>query len=344
MIWHSQRTAAFAPHLPGIAIAVTIAGVAWGASWALRTTDSLTVGASVIALAGGMAISLGRGKTFSTPPALIGLALPSAIVLLGFGLDLNIVASPEVGVAGILAAAAAAIASFAISVGVGRAVGLGGRTAFALGAGGGVCGNSAVVAISPSLRLEPHQTVLLLATVNLLGVLTFVLVPLIAALLDMSPASAGMWAGASVHAVPQAVAAGEAVGGDGQLFATAVKLTRVSFLIIVVPLAAYVGARTTVDNRDCPAVRGIRKRSLIPWFVYGFIAAAFAGTFLLPAGTADSIGSAGQLLMLLVLAAIGLSIRRESLLGTGRRLMITGLAGTAGLMTASLLVIKLLAG
>jgi uncharacterized integral membrane protein (TIGR00698 family) len=341
MIWHPQRTFMLANHLPGIALAVAIAGTAWAASSAL--SDSLAIGASIIALAVGMAISLGRGRTISTPPALIRLALPLAIVLLGFELDLTIVASSEIGLAGIAAAVAALIASFAISLSVGRALGLGKRVAFAMGAGGGVCGNSAVIAVSPSLRLEPHQTALLLATVNLLGVLTFVLVPLIATLLGMSPTNAGMWAGASVHAVPQAVAAGEAVGGDGLLFATAVKLTRVSFLIIVVPLAAYVGARTAVNDRDCPPIKGVRKRSLVPWFVPGFVAAAVVGTFLLPEGSAGFIGSAGQLLMLPVLAAIGLSIRRESLAGTGRRLMVTGLAATAGLMSVSLLVIKLLA-
>jgi len=324
-------------------MAVAIAGVAWAGSWAIRTADAFTIGASVIALAVGMAISLVRGRAIATPGVLVRLVLPVAIVLLGFSLDLSIVARREVGVVGIAAALAALITSFAISVSVGRAFGLGGRAAFALGAGGGVCGNSAVVAVSPSLRLEPHQTALLLSTVNLLGVLTFALVPLIAALLGMAPEHAGMWAGASVHAIPQAIAAGEAVGGDGQLFATAVKLTRVSFLIFIVPLAAYVGAQTVVNGRDCPPIGGIRKRSLVPWFVPGFIAATVSGTFLMPSGTAESVGSAGQLLMLPVLAAIGLSIRRESLLGTGRPLIITGLAATAGLMTTSLLVVKLLA-
>jgi uncharacterized integral membrane protein (TIGR00698 family) len=343
MTRHTQRISTLTPHLPGIAMAVAIGSAAWAGSWALRTADSFTIGASVLALAVAMAISLGRGRAIATPAVLVRLVLPVAIVLLGFSLDLSIVARREVGVAGIAAALAALITSFAISVTVGRALGLNGRVALALGAGGGVCGNSAVIAVSPSLRLEPHQTALLLATVNLLGVLTFALVPVFATLLGMAPEHAGMWAGASVHAIPQAVAAGEAVGGDGLLYATAVKLTRVSFLIIVVPLAAYVGARTAANGRDCPPIKGVRKRSLVPWFVPGFIAATVAGTFLLPSASAESVGSAGQLLMLPVLAAIGLSIRRESLLGTGRRLMITGLAATAGLMTTSLLVIKLLA-
>jgi uncharacterized integral membrane protein (TIGR00698 family) len=321
--------------------AVGLAAGAWGVNRWTGAAGWGSPGASVIALVGGLTISLGLGRSLAAGTVLTGVVLPVAIVLLGFGLDLRLLTDGGIGVAGAAALAATAIAAFGVSVGVGRALGLPAPEAFALGAGGAVCGNSAVAAVSPALGLTGERMGLVLAVINLLGLFTFLLVPILARLLGMDAAQAGLWAGASVHAVPQAVAAGEAIGPEGLVLATAVKLSRVSLLVAVVPLAAVVGARLRAASA-APAQGGALRG--VPWFVPGFVVATLAGSFLLPAGANAALDETGRLLMLPVLAGVGLAVRRTGLLGVGGGLLVTGLIATGVLMAASLAAVLALAG
>jgi uncharacterized integral membrane protein (TIGR00698 family) len=325
-----------------LAAAVALAALAWLANRGLGAADLSAPGASVIALVAGMVISLGLGRTLSAGTVLTGTVLPIAIVLLGFGLDLRILGEGGIGVAGAAALVATAIASFAVSVGVGRLVGLPTPEAFALGAGGAVCGNSAVAAVSPALGLSGARMGLVLAVINLLGLLTFLLVPLLARVLGLEAAEAGLWAGASVHAVPQAVAAGEAIGPEGLVLATAVKLSRVSLLVVVVPLAAVVGARLRTGDAAATPPRRSPLRG-VPWFVPGFVAATLLGSFVLPFGVTGALDEAGRLLMLPVLAGVGLAVKRAGLLSVGGGLLLTGLIATGALMAASLAAVLVLA-
>ena len=48
--------------------------------------------------------------------------------------------------------------------------------------------------------------------------------------------------------MPQAVAAGESIGDEALIIATAVKLARVSLLIILVPFCAWLGSRMSTEE------------------------------------------------------------------------------------------------
>lgn len=323
-------------NLGGIVLAVAIAiGAGLSSAW-LDGTEFFSPGPSVLAVAAGIGTSLILGRSVPTGAFFTGTMLPVSIVLLGFGLNAGVIISREVGLVGILAVVASAVGSFGVALVVGRLMGLSSREGFALGAGGAVCGNTAVAAVAPALRLEGHQTALLLATVNLLGLLTFALVPIAAGLVGMTASEAGIWAGASVHAVPQAVAAGEAIGSDGLVVATAVKLSRVMLLVLVVPLAAMLGSRVTASDGSYGTARRRLRVAKIPWFVPGFVAAVLIGSFLVPNEASESVAGVGRTAMLPVLAAVGLSVRRESLMGVGGRFIVTGVAATFALMALSL--------
>ncbi|MEK9659224.1 MAG: putative sulfate exporter family transporter [Chloroflexota bacterium] len=325
-----------------LAAAVALAALAWASNKMLGAADLSAPGSSVIALVAGMVISLGLGRTLSAGTVLTGTVLPIAIVLLGFGLDLRILGEGGIGIAGAGALAATAVTAFAVSVGAGRALGLSMPEAFALGAGGAVCGNSAVAAVSPALGLPGPRMGLVLAVINLLGLLTVLLVPLLARVLGLDASQAGLWAGASVHAVPQALAAGEAIGPEGLVLATAVKLSRVSLLVVVVPLAAVVGARLRAGDAAAPMRRSPLRG--VPWFVPGFVAATLLGSYLLPSGATGALDEVGRLLMLPVLAGVGLAVKRAGLLSVGGSLALTGLIATVALMAVSLAAILTLAG
>jgi len=118
------------------------------------------------------------------------------------------------------------------------------------------------------LRLKEERVAVVLAVINLLGLITFLIVPLLSSILGLSEEQAGIWAGSVIHAVPQAVAAGETIGGEAMVIATAVKLSRVSLLVFIVPICALIGNNINKEKGEHIKIGSI------PYFVPGFVIAA----------------------------------------------------------------------
>lgn len=315
-----------------------IAVVAWGLNWLLGESDLFSPGASAIAMFAGMGVALATGWDFHGGRVVIKRFLPVAIVMLGFELDLSVISGADIGITGATAIAATVILSFAIAAIGARMLGVASTSGAALGAGGAICGNSAVLAVAPSLRLKPGDTALVLAAINLLGLVMFFVVVAGADALNLDPIAAGIWAGASIHAVPQAIAAGEAIGPEGLAVATAVKLSRVSLLVLVVPLFGILGRRLATaenDTNDAPNP-GWKAALRLPLFVPGFVLAVALSNLLLPDQAAEGLGYAGRLILLPVLAAVGLAVTRSTLKSSGGHVLLVGVISTTALALGSL--------
>ena len=207
--------------------------------------------------------------------------------------------------------------------------GLDKKSALAMGAGGSICGNSAVMAVSGPLKLDEKNIAVTLAIVNIMGFITFLLIPILANLLGLIQLNAGIWAGATIHAVPQAIAAGESIGKEGLVISTAVKLSRVSLLIFVVPLCAYIGNRT--EQNEMEKINHFN----IPLFVPGFIIAALISTLFFPESISEIITDIASFLLIPLLAAVGFFISKESFNQIGGRLLILGILSTSVMIMTS---------
>jgi uncharacterized integral membrane protein (TIGR00698 family) len=275
------------------------------------------------------------------------VTIAPAIVLIGAGLDLRILGAEQIGLTGFAVTLLVMVVGFGAAYVASRLLGLSRRAAVLLGAGTSVCGNSAIVAVAPLVRADDEDLVLPLGAVNLFGVLIMLALPPLALAWGMNELAAGIWAGTTVHAVPQAVAAGAAVGETAGEVATLFKLVRVAMLAPLVLLIALVAAR-----RDTNHPRGFdlrRAAALVPWFVWGFIALAAINTagLLRPeiAPMEASDGSAmtlsevlrlgGKILLAIALAAIGLEINARQLLAVGGRALGAGLMSTLVLAFAA---------
>jgi uncharacterized membrane protein YadS len=163
--------------------------------------------------------------------------------------------------------------------------------------------------------------------------------------LHVTPAAFGIWAGVTVHAVPQAVTTGFAYGAQSGALATLVKLVRVTllapFLVVLAFLVPRKGAR-------------LRYATLLPRFVWGFLALAVINTFhLLPALTFQPLGSAagwqmplstllseaGNVLLTLSMAAMGLEVSVRFLLRTGFAALVTGAVASVAQILLALAMI-----
>jgi uncharacterized integral membrane protein (TIGR00698 family) len=207
------------------------------------------------------------------------------------------------------------------------------ETSLALGTGGAICGNSAVIAVSPGLKLKEEKVGVILAIINLLGLITFFTIPVLSKLLNLTEEQAGIWAGSVIHAVPQAIAAGESIGPEAIVIATTVKLSRVSLLIIIVPLCAIIANYNT-------KVEGEKfKIGTIPYFVPGFIITAILSTWLMPTEVSNHLASVGKILLLPLLASVGFFINKESMKNAGGPILIVGLIATICMSISSYLTI-----
>ena len=319
----------------GISVAIIITVIAYLANMFLSSQD-FNVGSSTLALILGAIIAYYIPNTEDGGRWMISMVLPISIVLLGFGLNLTTFFVPEIGLVGIAAAFATAITSFIICYFVGKYLELDVETCVALGTGGAICGNSAVVAVSPGLKLKEERVAVILAIINLLGLITFLLLPLLSSVLGLSEQQGGIWAGSVIHAVPQAIAAGETMGQEAMVIATAVKLSRVSLLVIIVPLCALLGNSINKENGENTKI------GTIPYFVPGFVIAAMLSTWVIPDSITEILAIIGKYLLLPILASVGFFITKESMKDAGGAILLVGIIATVSMLISSYATIIIL--
>ncbi len=266
---------------------------------------------------------------------MIKIIMPLAIILLGFALNLTSFLESDIGYLGLIVVIITAITSFMTCYFIGRYMKLDLGTSLALGTGGAICGNSAVIAVSPGLKLKEEKVGIILAIINLLGLITFFAIPILSKILNLTEEQGGIWAGSVIHAVPQAIAAGETIGPEAMVIATTVKLSRVSLLIIIVPLCAIIA-----NNKEKKEGEKI-KIGRIPYFVPGFVLTAILSTWLMPTEISNHLSSLGKILLLPLLASVGFFINKENMKDAGGPILVVGLVATVCMLISSYLTIMI---
>ena len=319
----------------GIALCIILGIIAYLLDGWLQSSDLFSLGSGTLAfILGGICARLITGIQ-SGGDWMIRKILPITIICLGFGLDLTLLFGDGAGRIGLMIGVSSAFFCLVSSVFIGRVLGVGTDSSLAIGCGGAICGNSAVVAVSSPLRIRQDVLAIILATINILGVVTFITIPIFSTILGLEEASAGIWAGSTIHAVPQAISAGEAIGGEGTIMATTIKLSRVGLLVVIVPLCAIVGG--SYQKRDYLQ----NPLSKIPYFLPGFILAAVVATWLMPADYSDPLADLAKFSLAPIMASIGFFLSIEGVGNEGARIFAIGAISSGTMVLFSLLSIYL---
>ncbi|MGO3211018.1 MAG: putative sulfate exporter family transporter, partial [Brachybacterium sp.] len=193
-----------------------------------------------------------------------------------------------------------------------------------------ICGAAAVAAaagVTDPEEKHEQRTITAIALVVLCGTLMIAAVPAAAALLQLEPETAGLWAGASIHEVAQVVAAGGALGGAALTVAVIVKLARVLML-------APVMAVLSLQQRREGAADG-KRPPLVPLFVLGFLAMVLLRSFApLPGGFLEVGALLQTALLAAAMFALGTGVKVRNLLQVGPRPL--ALAALSTLLVATL--------
>ncbi|MBA3811056.1 MAG: putative sulfate exporter family transporter [Caulobacteraceae bacterium] len=303
---------------PGLALSLGVVAVAqvgaglerawFGGAWMENVVLAILMGVAVRAFWTPGA-RLARGVAFSAK-----LPLEIAIVLLGASVGAGSIAKAGplllLGIVGVVIVALAA--SYALS----RALGLSHRVATLIACGNAICGNSAIAAIAPVVGADRHEACAAIGFTAVLGVVVVLALPALGHALGLSGLAYGAVAGLTVYAVPQVLAATAPAGALATQVGAMVKLTRVMMLG---PVIAVIG----LSN---PAVARPPLTRLVPWFVVGFAAVALlraAGG--VPNLALMPIAALGNALMLIAMAALGLSTDVRAAIRAGGKLALAAI-------------------
>jgi uncharacterized integral membrane protein (TIGR00698 family) len=243
---------------------------------------------------------------------------------------------------------AAVLTTILCGVLLGRKLGMTRAQSVLSGGAVAICGASAALAISAVLPREKEGdrfTLMVVVTVTVLSTLAMVIYPLVAKLLHLSPALAGLFIGGTIHDVAQVVGAGYTLGHEAGDYATIVKLFRVAMLAVVVVAvsAAFKKQREEALARRA-AGRAPARQALVPWFLWLFVAMVIVNSLhMLPAAVQGWTNDASRACLVVAISALGIKTSFAQLARAGWRPFVLLLVETlwmAGLVLAAILLTR----
>ena len=268
--------------------------------------------------------------------------LEIAVVLLGASVSASTILSTGPGL--LFGIAGVVTTAILLSFAIGRLLGLPTRMALLVACGNSICGNSAIAAVAPVIGADSDDVAASIAFTAVLGVIVVLGLPLVGIGLGMSGLAFGAFAGLTVYAVPQVIAAASPLGVAAVQMGTLVKLVRVLMLGPVCLVLSFIApklAPTLEQHGEEVAGGGQLKRPgithLVPWFIVGFVAlVACRSSGLVPVTAIAPISRIATLLTVVSMAALGLGVDVRTVAKAGARVTAAVVLSLIGLGAISL--------
>ena len=260
--------------------------------------------------------------------------LAFAIALMGVNLDFVILS--HLGIKSILLIIVSIAFTIYISIYLAKLFKFDKDFSLILGIGNGICGSAAIAATKDIVGLDKQKVGLSIAIVNFLGTVGIFLIPFIGhILLNLNDIDLGIMIGNTLQAVGQVVASGFSVNESVGQSATIVKMGRILMLTPVILFLIYFFSKTTSTENETPT------KVQIPMFIIGFIVFSILSTSgLLPKFAIDGISTLSHYLLLVAMAAIGLTINFKTIKEHGTSaLKIASLIFLAQILFTSLILL-----
>ena len=138
--------------------------------------------------------------------------------------------------------------------------------------GSTVCGTTAIMATAPVIKAKKNEISYAIANITVFGILSMLIYPYFANFyFDSDSLKIGLFLGTSIHETSQVAAAGliydqQFNSPETLNVATVTKLIRNTFLVIMIPLFAYLYNRGQTKEKSYSII------SIFPYFVLGFVA------------------------------------------------------------------------
>lgn len=295
-------------HLPGISLA---AGLGFAAIFLSAYTPAF-LNSYLLALLVGMLLAPQLNKM---PQLEAGIALSSAkmlewsVVLLAFSIDYKAVAA--IGAADFVVILFVVLVVLLATFYLSKVLSCPGSTGWLVGFGTAICGSSAIAALAPKIKANQEDVAISLASVNLIGSLGMILLPLLFQFFPYAEKQMAFLIGASLHSVGNVAGAGFSVSEDVGQLALVYKMARVALLSPALLFMVWLDSRKTTAQTF---------KFQLPWYLIAFLVISVAVSFYpLPASMITMSELIGKLMLTIAMAAIGLKVHVFRLLKAGQR-------------------------
>lgn len=280
--------------------------------------------------------------------------LQLAVILLGFGLNLNMIL--KVGRESLPIIISTISISLIIAFVLCKLLKIPVKTATLIGVGSSICGGSAIAATAPVIDAENDDVAQSISVIFLFNLIAALIFPTIGSYLGMSHNEFGIFAGTAINdtsSVTAAASSWDNIYNTGTMvldIATVVKLTRT---LAIIPITFFLSLYyMKSENRD--SKYNISK--LIPKFIVLFILCSCITSlvdFLLVNGFIDSslkyyfkiffsyMKNLSKLLIVIAMTAIGLNTGIDKILKSGFKTIFLGLSCWIGIILVSLLFLNI---
>ena len=259
--------------------------------------------------------------------------LEIAVVLLGASVSASAIMAQGASLIGgiALVVVIAIIASYSI----GRLARLPKKMAILIACGNSICGNSAIAAVAPIIDADGNDVASSIAFTAVLGIAVVLILPIMIPLLNLTVLQYGVFAGLTVYAVPQVLAATTSVSLISTHIGTLVKLVRVLMLGPVVLTLSMLNSRNSGKR--------LTLSHMAPWFIVGFLSLITMRSFnLIPQFFIEPAHIFSNLLTVMSMAALGLGVDVRSVARAGYRVTAVVVLSFVTLSVISFVLIKLL--
>lgn len=226
--------------------------------------------AALAGIVGNLFVRLFKIREFIRPGVRTELFLKIGLVLLGAGTNLALIGTAATGA--IVQAFIMITSVFFFSWWVGGLLKLDDKMRAVMSTALSVCGVSAAIAAAGSVGAKKEQVTYVTTLVILVALPMMVLVPILAAAMNLSEPVAGAWFGGNIDTTAAVVGAGTIYGETAQKVASIVKQTQNALIGVVAFILALVFAGRNPENKVKPSARMMWDR--FPKFVLGFVVAS----------------------------------------------------------------------
>ncbi len=248
-----------------------------------------------------------------------------AVVCLGF--NMNLQESLKSGSEGMLFTVVSVVGVMCLGVLLGYWLNINRKTSYLISSGTAICGGSAIAAVGPVVKADENEMAVSLGVIFILNSIALFIFPPLGHLFNMTQEQFGTWAAIAIHDTSSVVGAGEIYGEVAMKTATLIKLTRALWII---PLALV----TMFIFRDK------KSKISIPWFIFIFVLAMIANTYLpLPQWFVDIMVWIARRGMVVTLFCIGASLSLASIKQVGIKPLLQAVALWIVISISSLIVV-----
>ncbi len=318
-------------------------------SWLLGKVFPV-VGGAVIAIVAGMIITIfwnNKGKAEAGIKWTSKTILQTAVVLLGFGMNLGVIF--QTGKQSLPIIICTITTSLFIAWILQKVLKVPANTSILVGVGSSICGGSAIAATAPVIDADDDEIAQSIAVIFFFNVLAAIFFPLLGKVIGFDTLHGeafGIFAGTAINDTSSVTAAASTwdsmwkLGSETLNKAVTVKLTRTLAIIPITLGLSWIRTKKNVKE-ETQATKFSLKRAF-PMFIFYFIVAAIITTVCVHMGVDAEVfqpmKELSKFMIIMAMAAIGLNSNVIQLIRTGGKPIIVGASCWCGITIVSLVM------